>query len=197
MRSSLIFSITLLFISSIFASQLIQPENEIRKYIENSVPYVGTEIPRMDGMDGTGIKIAIIDTGVDFNHPDLFGWGPDGKVIGGYNFIQPNQLPIDNNGHGTKVAGIIAADGNTLGVAHKAKILAYKVSEDGEGVSSVLITSAIEKAIEDEADIINISLGVNRTNSKIDSAVNHALDNGIFVVTAAGNDGPKLEVILL
>ena len=195
MRSSLIFSITLLFISSIFASQLIQPENEIRKYIENSVPYVGTEIPRMDGMDGTGIKIAIIDTGVDFNHPDLFGWGPDGKVIGGYNFIQPNQLPIDNNGHGTKVAGIIAADGNTLGVAHKAKILAYKVSEDGEGVSSELITSAIEKAIEDEADIINISLGVNRTNSKIDSAVNHALDNGIFVVTAAGNDGPKLETI--
>ncbi|MDB4849977.1 S8 family serine peptidase [Nitrosopumilus sp.] len=195
MRSLLIFSITLLFISSIFASQLIQPENEIRKYIENSVPYVGTEIPRMDGMDGTGIKIAIIDTGVDFNHPDLFGWGPDGKVIGGYNFMQPNQLPMDNNGHGTKVAGIIAADGNTLGVAHKAKILAYKVSEDGEGVSSELITSAIEKAIEDKADIINISLGVNRTNSKIDSAVNHALDNGIFVVTAAGNDGPKLETI--
>ena len=195
MRSLLIFSITLLFISSIFASQLIQPENEIRKYIENSVPYVGTEIPRMDGMDGTGIKIAIIDTGVDFNHPDLFGWGPDGKVIGGYNFIQPNQLPIDNNGHGTKVAGIIAADGNTLGVAHKAKILAYKVSEDGEGVSSELITSAIEKAIEDEADIINISLGVNRTNSKIDSAVNYALEKGIFVVTAAGNDGPELKTI--
>ena len=49
--------------------------------------------------------------------------------------------------------------------------------------------------MRDEADIINISLGVNRTNSKIDNAVNHALDNGIFVVTAAGNDGPKLETI--
>ena len=195
MKSLLIFSITLVFISSIIATQLIQPENEIRIYIENSVPYVGTEIPRMDGMNGDGIKIAVIDTGVDFNHPDLFGWGPNGKVIGGHNFVQPNQLPIDNNGHGTKVAGIIAADGNILGVANKAKILAYKVSEDGEGVSSELISGAIEKAIEDEADIINISLGVNRTNSKIDNAVNHALDNGIFVVTAAGNDGPELETI--
>ncbi|MFB1007128.1 MAG: S8 family serine peptidase [Nitrosopumilus sp.] len=181
--------------SSIVVSQLIQPENEIRSYIENSVPYIGTEIPRMDGIDGTGIKIAVIDTGVDFNHPDLFGWGPDGKVIGGYNFIEENQLPMDTNGHGTKVAGIIAADGNTLGVAHKAKILAYKVSEDGEGVSSELIRKAIEKAIEDKADIINISLGVNKTNSKIDSAVNHAWDNGIFVVTAAGNDGPELKTI--
>ena len=181
--------------SSIVVSQLIQPENEIRTYIENSVPYIGTEIPRMDGIDGTGIKIAVIDTGVDFNHPDLFGWGPDGKVIGGYNFIEENELPMDTNGHGTKVAGIIAADGNTLGVAHKAKILAYKVSEDGEGVSSELIRKAIEKAIEDKADIINISLGVNKTNSKIDSAVNHAWDNGIFVVTAAGNDGPELKTI--
>ena len=181
--------------STVLVSQLIQPENEIKSYIENSVPYIGTEIPRMDGIDGTGIKIAVIDTGVDFNHPDLFGWGPDGKVIGGYNFIEENQLPMDTNGHGTKVAGIIAADGNTLGVAHKAKILAYKVSEDGEGVSSELIRKAIEKAIEDKADIINISLGVNKTNSKIDSAVNHAWDNGIFVVTAAGNDGPELKTI--
>jgi minor extracellular serine protease Vpr len=195
MKSLLIFSITVVFMSRVLVSQLIQPENEIRTYIENSVPYIGTEIPRMDGIDGTGIKIAVIDTGVDFNHPDLFGWGPDGKVIGGYNFIEENQLPMDTNGHGTKVAGIIAADGNTLGVAHKAKILAYKVSEDGEGVSSELIRKAIEKAIEDKADIINISLGVNKTNSKIDSAVNHAWDNGIFVVTAAGNDGPELKTI--
>jgi len=195
MKSLLIFSITVVLMSSIVVSQLIQPENEITTYIENSVPYIGTEIPRMDGIDGTGIKIAVIDTGVDFNHPDLFGWGPDGKVIGGYNFIEENELPMDVNGHGTKVAGIIAADGNTLGVAHKAKILAYKVSEDGEGVSSELIRKAIEKAIEDKADIINISLGVNKTNSKIDSAVNHAWDNGIFVVTAAGNDGPELKTI--
>ena len=175
--------------------QFLLSENEIQTYLERSVPYVGTEILRIDGIDGTGIKVAVIDTGVDFNHPDLFGWGPDGKVIGGYNFIRENELPLDTNGHGTQVAGVIAADGQAIGIAPKAKILAYKVSEDGEGVSSELIIRAIEKAIEDGADIINISLGVNKTNAKIDRAVSIALEEGIFVVTAAGNDGPGLKTI--
>ena len=175
--------------------QFLLSENEIQTYLERSVPYVGTEILRIDGIDGTGIKVAVIDTGVDFNHPDLFGWGPDGKVVGGYNFIREDELPLDTNGHGTQVAGVIAADGQAIGVAPKAKILAYKVSEDGEGVSSELIIRAIEKAIEDGADIINISLGVNKTNAKIDRAVSIALEEGIFVVTAAGNDGPGLKTI--
>ena len=100
---------------------------------------------------------------------------------------------MDNNGHGTQVAGVMLLMDN-LGIAPKAKILAYKVSED-EGVSSELISRAIEKAIEDKADIINISLGVNKTNSKIDSAVDYALEKEIFVVTAAGNDGPELKTI--
>ncbi|ABX12289.1 peptidase S8 and S53 subtilisin kexin sedolisin [Nitrosopumilus maritimus SCM1] len=176
-------------------TQATDSKNQIHTYLERSVPFVGTDIPRIDGIDGTGIKIAIIDTGVDFNHPDLFGWGHDGKVVGGYNFIQEGQPPMDNNGHGTQVAGVIAADGQATGVAPKAKILAYKVSEDGEGVSSDLIIRAIEKAIEDDADIINISLGVNKTNTKIERAVNQALEKEIFVVTAAGNDGPELGSI--
>ena len=176
-------------------TQATDSKNQIHTYLERSVPFVGTDIPRMEGIDGTGIKIAIIDTGVDFNHPDLLGWGPDGKVVGGYNFIQEGQPPMDNNGHGTQVAGVIAADGQTVGVAPNAKILAYKVSEDGEGVSSDLIIRAIEKAIEDDVDIINISLGVNKTNTKIERAVDQALKKEIFVVTAAGNDGPKLGSI--
>ena len=191
----LVFSLIVVFLVGFILLQPLQSENEIRTYLERSAPYVGAEIPRIDGIDGTGIVIAVIDTGVDFNHPDLFGWGPDGKVIGGYNFIQEDQPPMDTNGHGTQVAGVIAADGQAVGIAPKAKILAYKVSEDGEGVSSELIIRAIEKAIEDEADIINISLGVNKTNVKIERAVNHALEKEIFVVTAAGNDGPELKTI--
>ncbi len=175
--------------------QVMNFENEFETYLERSVPFIGTDVPRFEGIDGSGIKIAVIDTGVDYNHPDLFGWGPDGKVVGGYNFIQEGQPPMDNNGHGTQVAGVAAADGQAVGVAPKAKILAYKVSEDGEGVASDLIIRAIEKAIEDEADIINISLGVNKTNTKIERAVNQALEKEIFVVTAAGNDGPSLESI--
>jgi minor extracellular serine protease Vpr len=190
-----VFSLMIVFFVGFILFQFLLSENEIQTYLERSVPYIGTEILRIDGIDGTGIKVAVIDTGVDFNHPDLFGWGPDGKVVGGYNFIREDELPLDTNGHGTQVAGVIAADGQAIGVAPKAKILAYKVSEDGEGVSSELIIRAIEKAIEDGADIINISLGVNKTNAKIDRAVSIALEEGIFVVTAAGNDGPGLKTI--
>jgi minor extracellular serine protease Vpr len=195
MKLKIIFTLIILISSSMILFELFDMDEEFSLYLDKSVPFVGTEIPRLEGITGEGIIIAVIDTGVDFNHPDLLGWGPEGKVIGGYNFIQEGEPPMDNNGHGTQVAGVIAADGQVKGVAPKAKILAYKVSEDGDAVSSDLIIKAIEKAIEDEADIINISLGVNKTNTQIDSAVTQALEKEIFVVTAAGNDGPRLGTI--
>lgn len=176
MKIIVLFTLSIALLGIFVSYVILESENEFSTYLQRSGPFVGVDIPRIDGIDGSGIKIAIIDTGVDFNHPDLLGWGPDGKVIGGYNFIHENQLPLDTNGHGTQVAGVIAADGQIVGIAPKAKILAYKVSENGEGVSSDLIIKAIEKAIEDEADIINISLGVNKTNPKIDRAVNLALE---------------------
>jgi len=190
----LVFTVMLVFLSSLIFFQL-ETKNEIETYLDKSVPFVGTNIPRIQGIDGDGIKIAVIDTGIDFSHPDLLGWGEDGKVIGGFNFIVENEPPMDTNGHGTQVAGVIAADGEKIGVAPKAKILAYKVSEDGEGVSAEFIIRAIDKAIEDEVDIINISLGENKIDYKIDRAINHALEKGIFVVTAAGNDGPDFKTI--
>ncbi len=190
-----IFSAVIVFSISLILLELFDENQSLELYLDKSVPFVGTEIPREYGLEGEGIKIAVIDTGVDFNHPDLFGWGPDGKVVGGYNFIQEGERPMDNNGHGTQVAGVIAANGELKGIAPKAKILSYKVSEDGDAVSSDLIIKAIEKAIEDKADIINISLGVNKTNESIDRAVTKALEKEIFVVTAAGNDGPGYGTI--
>ena len=194
MKRLLAFCSILAVFTVLLFSNFLESE-DIELYLEQSVPFVGTEIFRDQGIYGEGIKIAVIDTGVDFNHPDLLGWGPEGKVVGGYNFINEDELPLDTNGHGTQVAGVIAADGQIKGIAPKAKILAYKVSEEGEGVSSDLIIKAIDKAIEDGADVINISLGVNKTNEKIDSAVTRALEREIFVVTAAGNDGPDIGTI--
>ncbi len=169
--------------------------SSLESYLNKSVPYIGADIPHQNGYTGEGIIIAVIDTGVDYNHPDLFGFGNKGKVVDGFNFVKEEFPPIDTNGHGTQVAGIISGDGEISGVAPKSKILAYKVSEDGEHVSSDLIVKAINQAIEDKVDIINISLGVNKTNSRIDESVNQAIDQGIIVVTAAGNDGPNLESI--
>ena len=190
----IIFFLLVGIISTIIIFQ-INFENDLEKFLDKSGPYVGVNFPNDLGYYGEGIKIAVIDTGVDHLHPDLFGFGPEGKIIGGYNFVDDTKMPVDTNGHGTEVSGIIAADGQLKGIASKASILAYKVSEDGESVSSELIVKAIEQAIEDDVDIINISLGVNRTNPKIDQAVNKAVDGGIVVVTAAGNDGPGLETI--
>ena len=195
MKLLIVFACIVTISASLISLQFFESNDISHTYLNRSVPFVGGDIPRLEGIDGNGIKIAVIDTGVDFNHPDLFGWGPDGKVIGGYNFIQEGKPPLDTNGHGTQVAGIIAADGQLVGVAPKAKILAYKVSENGEAVSSDLIIKAIDKSIEDGADIINISLGVNKTNASIEHAVNRALEKEIFVVVAAGNDGPTPQTI--
>lgn len=193
-QNKVIFFVVIIVIASIIVFQL-NFDDKFEIMVDISGPYIGADFPNESGYDGAGIKIAVIDTGVDHQHPDLFGYGPGGKISGGYNFVDQNKMPIDANGHGTEVSGIIASDGQLKGIAPKASIFAYKVSEDGESVSSDLIIKAINKAIEDEVDIINISLGVNKTNSKIDDVVNKATRNGILVVAAAGNDGPGLETI--
>ncbi|TBR26351.1 MAG: peptidase S8 [Candidatus Nitrosotenuis sp.] len=179
----------------ILVSQKIQPDITLEILLDKSSKYVGANYPHDLGFNGSGIKVAIVDTGVDYSHPDLFGFGPSGKVIGGYDFIENDNSPIDTNGHGTEVAGIIAADGNLKGIAPAAKILAYRVSDTGEGVSSDLIVKAIRQAVTDGANVINISLGVNRTNERIDEAINYAVKNGVVVITAAGNSGPDLRTI--
>lgn len=171
------------------------PEEETASlYLEKSVPHVGADFIS-GGPDGEGILVAVIDTGINHDHPDLAGFGADGKVAGGHNFIDPFLPPMDTSGHGTQVAGIIAADGGIRGVAPEARLLAYKVSEDGEGVSPDLIVRALKMAVDAGADIVNISLGVNKTNAAIDAAVSEAARRGVLVVAAAGNDGPTYESI--
>ena len=184
------FLIILISISAVLISNQLQSTENISILVNNSGPFIGTSIPYQNGYDGSGIVVSIIDTGIDLNHPDL-----EGQIIGGYDFVDNDEMPEDTNGHGTQVAGIIASNGNLKGIAPNSKILMYKVSEDGESVPSHLIIKAIEKSIEDNADIINISLGINQTNTKIDQAVNKAVKNNIFVVTAAGNFGPELSTI--
>ena len=184
------FLIILISISAVLISNQLQNTENISILVNNSGPFIGTSIPYQNGYDGNGIVVSIIDTGIDLNHPDL-----EGQIIGGYDFVDNDEIPEDTNGHGTQVAGIIASNGNLKGIAPNSKILMYKVSEDGESVPSHLIIKAIEKSIEDNADIINISLGINQTNTKIDQVVNKAVKNNIFVVTAAGNFGPELSTI--
>jgi subtilisin family serine protease len=87
------------------------------------------------GATGKGIVIGIIDSGIDYMHPDLGGGiGKGLKVIGGYDFINDDSDPMDDNGHGTHVAGIAAANGIIKGIAPEAKLRAYKVlGMNGQG----------------------------------------------------------------
>ncbi len=154
---------------------------------------------------GEGIVVAVIDTGIDCSHPDLGGGiGPAYKVIGGYDFINDDSDPMDDNGHGTHVAGIVAANGEILGVAPSAKLLAYKVlGADGSGSMSDVIL-AIDAALDpdgdgrtdDHADIISMSLGgAGDSDDPVCLAVGEAVSLGVVVVIAAGNEGPSLGTV--
>jgi minor extracellular serine protease Vpr len=189
----LIFSLLFIFCIFLFLSE--SNEQEISNNLQKSIELVGVKAARLDGLEGQGVKVGIIDTGIDYNHPDLLGYGPSGKVIGGYDYVNPSEKPLDTNGHGTEVAGIIAADGNFTGIVPKAKLFSYKVSSTGEAVSSDYIVEAIQQAMQDGVNVVNISLGINRTNDQIDNAVDEAVKKGIVIVVAAGNNGPQEDTI--
>ncbi|MBP9019146.1 MAG: S8 family serine peptidase, partial [Bacteroidales bacterium] len=153
-----------------------------------------------NSLDGTGMVIAIIDTGVDYKHPDLGGgFGPNYKVIGGYDFGDNDSDPMDENGHGTHVAGIAAADGTVKGVAPKAKILAYKIVSSGsDSASTEAIIAGIERAVKDGANVANLSfgsgsLGTSDPEDPENKAFDNAADAGVLSAIAAGNQGSRCQ----
>ena len=139
---------------------------------------------------GKGIKVAIIDTGCDINHIDI-----KDRIIDVQNFTNENKFNkkdvTDNDGHGTHVAGIIAASGNNkgiIGVAPKADLIILKALTSRGGAYSWII-NAINYAIEQKVDIINMSLGGKYNSPQLHYAIKRAVANNILVVVAAGNDG--------
>lgn len=135
---------------------------------------------------GQNVKVAVIDTGVNYNHPDL-----KDNYAGGENFWKPGTPPLDDNGHGTHIAGTIAAVHNgfgVIGVAPKAKIYALKVlNKKGNGDLS-LIVAGLNWAIKNKMHIINMSLGSATGFEAVNRAVQAAVARNITVVCAAGNE---------
>jgi len=195
MRNILFFTLLLTGLFSILITNFASLEENYELVLDNSGPYIGAEFPKELGFTGKGIKIGVIDTGVNLNHPDFFNHNETSRFLKGYDFVDNDTIPQDTNGHGTQVTGIIAANGQLKGIAPMAEIYSYRVSSDGESVPSDLIIKAIEQAVKDKVNIINISLGVNMTHNKIDDAVNNAINQGIVVVAAAGNSGPDKSTI--
>lgn len=171
---------------------------EVQANLTESVPLIGaTAVATTYGVTGAGVKVAVIDTGIDYTHPDLGGcFGAACRVVGGYDYVNGDNDPRDDHGHGTHVAGIIAANGTLKGVAPGATLLAYKVlSADGYGYTSNII-AALEKAVLDGAKVANLSLGgQGDPDDPTSQAVDNATAAGMLSVIAAGNWGSSYRTI--
>src|SRR5215471_3245621 len=136
---------------------------------------------------GRGIKVALLDTGIDESHPDLADAIDDAR-----DFTRSRSGPIDKNGHGTHTAGTIAARQNNLGVigvAPECRLLVGKVlSDDCSGASST-VAAGIDWACDSGADLISMSLGSPEPDAALLAAVTRAAAKGKFIIAAAGNDG--------
>lgn len=132
---------------------------------------------------GMGVKVAVLDSGIDLEHSDL-------KVYGGINTITGGSYH-DTAGHGTHVSGIIAALSNsfgTVGMAPQAELYAVKVISDGSGTISSVV-AGIDWAIKNGMRVINMSFGTTTDSASLRTAVNNAYAAGILLVASAGNNG--------
>lgn len=139
----------------------------------------------LDGSNQKKLKVAIMDSGINKSHPDLNI--PEENSM---NFVEPDEKVIDDFGHGTAVAGIIAAQNNTIGIqgiSPNVEIIDLKVlDEKGTGSIDDFI-EAIEWSIANEINVINVSFGFLTENERLKEVIKRALDNNIIIVAAAGN----------
>ena len=151
------------------------------------VKHIGAGIVHDGGNKGAGVKVAIIDSGIDYTHPDL-----DANYAGGRDFVNNDNDPMDDDGHGTHVAGTVAAEDNDIGVvgvAPEARIYALKVLEGGTGSYSDVI-AAIEWAVYNGIQVTNNSYGSSGYPGDIvKAAFDNAYAAGVLHVAAAGNSG--------
>jgi subtilisin family serine protease len=195
----------------------VEDSNELKadeSKVGNYTPYDTLNRLHVEGFTGKGIKVGILDTGIDYNHPDL-----KDAYKGGYDFIDNDSDPMEttyadwkksdkpeSNGasvyytnHGTHVAGIIGGRGvanseyKTLGAAPEADIYSYRVlGPYGSGTSDVII-AGLDRAVKDGMDVLNLSLGASLNDPLYATsiAVNNAVLSGVTTVVAAGNSGDK------
>jgi subtilisin family serine protease len=176
-------------------------------YIREDLDGLSTTMPAMMGWEitefdvpkfwrqsrGENVKVAVIDTGVDFNHEDI-----KNNILSGKNFVDPTKDPMDVAGHGTHVSSTIAAEDNgcgIVGVANRAKIMPIKaLGDDGSG-NMQNVVSAIKYAADAGVDFITMSLGSPMPSKYIEDAINYAASRGCIIFCAAGNSGPNVDIM--
>jgi subtilisin len=151
-----------------------------------------SDVAHGSGNRGAGVRVAVLDTGIDYNHPEF-----EGNYQGGYDFVFDDSDPFDDNSrsHGTHVAGIIAAEGNgtgVIGVAPEADLFAVKVLDGGGFGLAEWIIAGIEWAVDNNMDIINMSLE-GPDSLSLQLACDAAYEAGVLLVAAGGNLGVNVS----
>jgi thermitase len=160
-------------------------------YFSNGVQWAPQKVSAQSAWDITKgsstVKVAIVDTGVDYNHPDLAG-----KVVKGYDFVDDDSDPMDLNNHGTHCAGIAAAVTNNAkgiaGMAPNVSVLAVRVLDANGSGSLDDVANGIYYAVDNGAKVVSLSLGGSSGATSLQNAVNYAASKGVVVVAAAGNE---------
>ena len=138
------------------------------------------------------VVVAVIDTGVDGQHPDLRG-----AVVSGYDFVNADTNPMDDHGHGTAVAGVIAARADNhlggAGICWRCSIMPVKVLDASGSGDDTVIAAGIVWATDHGAKVINLSLGGPGSSRELTSAIDYATAKGVIVVAAAGNSGTTTQ----
>ena len=182
------------------------PLSKDTEYIEANYTYKALEVPNdpdynkqwnfrainveqaWDETKGEGVTVAVIDTGVS-KVPDL----KLTKFVKGYDFVNDKEDASDDNGHGTHVAGTIAQSTNNgygvAGIAYEASIMPLKVLSGSGGGTIADIAEAIKFAADNDADIINMSLGGGGASNMLEEAIKYAHSKGVTIIAAAGNEG--------
>lgn len=147
---------------------------------------------KVDGSKRAAVTIAIVDTGINFNHEDL-----KNSIVPGYDFANNDNDPSDDQGHGTHVAGIAAAITNNgkgvAGIAGGSRIMPVKVLGNNGGGSYSNIISGIKYAADHGANVISMSLGGPGQSQAMQDAINYAVSKGVSVVAAAGNENGAVD----
>ncbi|WP_152556503.1 S8 family peptidase, partial [Prochlorococcus marinus] len=148
-------------------------------------PEVWTSTGCFSGSTGKDVVVAVLDTGLDYSHSEF-----SGRIVDGYDFIDNDNIAQDVHGHGTHCSGTIlgANDGvGITGVAYDAKIMPIKVLNDSGRGSIAGIVAGMRWAVDNGADVLNLSLGGGAPNSDYLDALKYAADNGVVVAMASGN----------
>lgn len=179
-----------IIISSLFVGMLIKNTKTDKENFKHK-QYIPWHIENANLQDvwidftGNNVKVAILDTGIDIKHPDL-----SNNVKGTYNAIENNDIVDDESGHGTLIAGIIAAENNKfgiVGIAPEADLYIVKVlDENAEGTVEDFV-KGIEWCVQNNIQIINLSFGISKDIPQLKHAIENALNAGIIIVASSGN----------